>query len=146
MSFSRKDHYRDHLKEYHKEDLGCAKKSKTGRQKSQESWLRERNISEKWWRCAKCLTRVYIKDDGWRCPTKSCSQPCEPERRKARELLSPGLLQEDVHLYEFYSACAECKWSESGQWVPCSSCGLLAESSRVSEYAASMGYGAYPIV
>jgi hypothetical protein len=83
----RKDHYRDHLKDYHKEDLGGSKdREHTPREKwetDQKKWPEEWNIDPKWWRCAKCLTRVNTENDGWECP--SCNQLCESERIEHRQ-------------------------------------------------------------
>ena len=35
-----------------------------------------------WWRCARCLIRVYIAGAGWTCP--GCQQSCESERKALR--------------------------------------------------------------
>ncbi|KAE8453999.1 hypothetical protein EG329_007775 [Mollisiaceae sp. DMI_Dod_QoI] len=84
--FTRKDHYRDHIRDYHKEDLGCAKGEKKSAKRdwaaSQKSWLAERKISCRWWRCARCLIRVQVNRDEWECPT--CKASCEQERIEAR--------------------------------------------------------------
>ncbi|PQE30268.1 C2H2 finger domain-containing protein [Rutstroemia sp. NJR-2017a WRK4] len=86
--FTRKDHYRDHLKDFHKEDMGSAKQGKNARdtrkwQEAQQAWLEERRMDLRWWRCKKCLLRVYVKTDGYRCGT--CNEDCAVERIEARE-------------------------------------------------------------
>lgn len=84
--FTRKDHYRDHLRDYHKEDLGSAKAQKKQGRKDwaaeQAAWLAERKISSRWWRCVRCLERRQVLEDGWECPT--CKTSCEQERIDVR--------------------------------------------------------------
>lgn len=84
--FTRKDHYRDHLRDYHKEDLGQAKGAKTEDrpkwERAQKVWLAERNISSDWWRCAKCLLRVHAAEEGWEC--QKCNEKCDLERQMMR--------------------------------------------------------------
>lgn len=75
--FFRPERLRNHLRDYHKEDL-----PKKGTKSSAE-WLRERNVQPKWWRCYTCLTRVEIRHDGFMCP--SCNQTCETDRQNLRE-------------------------------------------------------------
>ncbi|PQE13419.1 C2H2 finger domain-containing protein [Rutstroemia sp. NJR-2017a WRK4] len=53
---TRKDHYRGHLKDFHKEDIGSAKQGKNVRatkkwQEVQQAWLEERRVDLQWWRC-----------------------------------------------------------------------------------------------
>ena len=87
--FTRKDHFRDHLRDYHKEDIAPAKKS--GRKKvddkkwfrSRSEWLADRRIEAKWWRCPKCLERISIADSFYDCLT--CRQPCDKERMERIE-------------------------------------------------------------
>lgn len=81
-SFTRKDAYRDHLREYHNEDM--AKRHKTP--KREQEWLASRIVSPAWWRCVRCLTRITVASDGWVCP--SCRQSCEPERLDLRRVSS----------------------------------------------------------
>jgi hypothetical protein len=129
--FTRKDHYRDHLRDYHKEDLGQAKRAKKeDRQKweqAQESWLAERNISANWWRCAKCLSRVRV-DDRWEC--SRCSGTCESERVARRQMKRE---ERGVHSYDatadlFQSNCTMCNGTlyvhNGDNWVSCPRCGL----------------------
>jgi hypothetical protein len=96
-SFSRRDHYRDHLRDFHKEDIGCAKGEKSSRdkdkqewQKAQKAWLAERVVSNKHWRCAKCLVNNNVIQVGWDCA--SCKNPCEEDRIRTRQrlTLAPG--------------------------------------------------------
>lgn len=74
--YGRKDRYRDHLREFHKEDLPRLS-AKIGN-KVVEAWCGSSN----WWRCTKCLLRVVVKENGWKCP--GCKKECEPERKLAR--------------------------------------------------------------
>ncbi|KAK8045107.1 hypothetical protein PG993_005131 [Apiospora rasikravindrae] len=74
--FYRMDHCRDHLREYHKEDLV----RKNG--KEDDVWYQNRKVSTKWFRCTKCLHRNQIKESGWTCP--NCSTSCDKKRQKLR--------------------------------------------------------------
>ncbi len=84
--FFRQDHFRDHLRDFHKEDLP----RRGGKTDSQ--WWEERAtrpFTERWWRCNRCLgARVRIDKDGWMCP--SCKNFCEPDRQKIRMKLGMG--------------------------------------------------------
>ncbi|KAL2757350.1 hypothetical protein ACRALDRAFT_2025165 [Sodiomyces alcalophilus JCM 7366] len=75
--FNRKDRFRLHLQETHKEDVN----KKGGRM--EDSWLDSRKMSNKWWRCTKCLERVKIEEHGWECPRDQVK--CEKRRREYRE-------------------------------------------------------------
>lgn len=75
--FNRKDRFRLHLQETHKEDVN----KKGG--KMEDSWLDSRKMSNKWWRCTKCLERVKIEEHGWECPRDQVK--CEKRRREYRE-------------------------------------------------------------
>ncbi|CZS87883.1 uncharacterized protein RCO7_00864 [Rhynchosporium graminicola] len=94
-AFSRKDHYRDHLRDYHNEDIGAAKgfkdakndKQKYAWAKAQKIWLTSRNISANHWRCARCLTKKWVSKHGWSCD--ECKLPCEQDRIEARMKLPP---------------------------------------------------------
>ena len=87
----RKDHCREHYREYHAEDLvkrGSPKHSKSKQgQKSEtvEEFLAARinNINLSWWRCSKCVKRVQVNDHGYKCP--KCNIDCEPVRVAWRE-------------------------------------------------------------
>ncbi|KAG6026868.1 hypothetical protein E4U19_002366 [Claviceps sp. Clav32 group G5] len=59
--FHRLDHFRDHLREFHKENV-----QKRG-SKVDEGWLKK-SLSLTWWRCPKCLNRINIRLNGYRCP------------------------------------------------------------------------------
>ncbi|KAH7350781.1 hypothetical protein BKA65DRAFT_396995 [Rhexocercosporidium sp. MPI-PUGE-AT-0058] len=93
--FTRKDHYRDHLRDYHQEDIGAAKGEKAARTekerrdwaKEQKKWLASRNISPRHWRCAKCLAKKWVVKHGWVC--EGCNLQCEQDRIDARLKLSP---------------------------------------------------------
>ncbi|RYO81889.1 hypothetical protein DL766_002103 [Monosporascus sp. MC13-8B] len=75
--FSRSDHYRDHCRDYHREDL-LRRSSK----RETNEWWADRVIHKKWWRCSKCLRRVYIQQHGFDC--HNCKTPCESQRRSYR--------------------------------------------------------------
>jgi hypothetical protein len=81
--FTRKDHFRDHLRDYHKEDIGCAKGEKQLDKKKwikrQEAWIEERKIVADWWRCPKCLHRVHIAESDYKC--QICTTTCDQERK-----------------------------------------------------------------
>ncbi|KAH6604558.1 hypothetical protein Trco_006265 [Trichoderma cornu-damae] len=74
--FHRRDHFRDHLRDFHKEDIekrGVAAK---------EDWFEDRNASHTWWRCTKCLKRIYIGRHGYECPT--CKTSLQAKRKELR--------------------------------------------------------------
>ncbi|CAM1501006.1 Fc.00g101680.m01.CDS01 [Cosmosporella sp. VM-42] len=75
--FHRRDHFRDHLREYHKEDI-----QKRGASINEE-WLNGRYLSTSWWRCPRCLDRVYVAQHDFECP--KCKTSCEPARKERRE-------------------------------------------------------------
>ncbi|KAL2758123.1 hypothetical protein ACRALDRAFT_2025772 [Sodiomyces alcalophilus JCM 7366] len=75
--FGRLDHFRDHLRDYHQEDI-C----KRGGQVD-DKWLKGRKVSSRWWRCTKCLSRVDVsKASDCICPR--CKMPCEDKRKRVR--------------------------------------------------------------
>lgn len=109
--FHRKDHYREHLREYHLEDLlkrgsnanhhTAASSSSTANDLSsslspssstadfkrnkkllQETQLQNCKTETAWWRCARCLQRVDIAGPGWTCP--SCKGSIEEPRKTIR--------------------------------------------------------------
>ncbi|KAH7395493.1 hypothetical protein BKA64DRAFT_673900 [Cadophora sp. MPI-SDFR-AT-0126] len=90
FAFTRKDHLRDHVRDFHQEDIGSAKGERNARtkeerrqwQKKQEYWVASRKISADWWTCAKCVVRQYVERDGWTCTF--CNTPCETQRKEAR--------------------------------------------------------------
>lgn len=113
VPFHRKDHYRDHLREYHREDIfkrGSYKKKvsasasdKGGNRAaataaanaaaaaamSAEELLKEYNIQKSNWRCNKCLKRITVHGSGtmgWECP--DCRISCDAERKRARLLMA----------------------------------------------------------
>ncbi|KAK4195005.1 hypothetical protein QBC40DRAFT_317603 [Triangularia verruculosa] len=79
--FYRQDHFRDHLRDFHKEDL--LRRSK----KEDKKWWEGRAphaVFKGWWRCNRCLVRrVDVRVEGWTCP--GCGNPCESERVRVRE-------------------------------------------------------------
>ncbi|KAI0424005.1 hypothetical protein F5Y09DRAFT_163734 [Xylaria sp. FL1042] len=76
--FGRRDHQRDHYRVYHKEDLMRRGSSN----KEDEKWWNERKVIPDWWRCARCLGRVKVEEDGWVCP--ACRTICEQQRQDFR--------------------------------------------------------------
>ncbi|CAK7564696.1 MAG: hypothetical protein SEPTF4163_002595 [Sporothrix epigloea] len=100
--FHRKDHYREHLREYHLEDLlkrgsnahrsmspnteagslSGAVDHETNKKLMQEMQLQNCNIDASWWRCARCLKRVKVADRGWSCP--DCKGSIEEPRKSLR--------------------------------------------------------------
>lgn len=60
--FFRKDHFKAHLRDIHKEALWKRDP------KSDRHWLDGKIVDADWWRCYKCLARVYVKKNGWKCP------------------------------------------------------------------------------
>jgi hypothetical protein len=79
--FFRQDHFRDHLRLFHKEDL-----LKRGSGAPDRSWWESRSpraMFAGWWRCNRCLVvRVDYERHGFVCP--GCGNPCEAERQKYR--------------------------------------------------------------
>ncbi|KAI1350672.1 hypothetical protein F5Y01DRAFT_143068 [Xylaria sp. FL0043] len=76
--FHRRDHQREHLRDFHHEDLMRRGSSN----KEDEEWWRQRKVNPEWWRCARCLGRVKVEEDGYVCPV--CRISCEPERQYFR--------------------------------------------------------------
>ncbi|KAK0717759.1 hypothetical protein B0T26DRAFT_751786 [Lasiosphaeria miniovina] len=50
------------------------KRSSSKGSHSPANWLKDRYIDLKWWRCSKCLQRVYVSSDGWEC--RDCKVMC----------------------------------------------------------------------
>ncbi|KAH6617261.1 hypothetical protein F5144DRAFT_499089 [Chaetomium tenue] len=81
--FYRQDHFRDHLREYHREDL-----VRRG-SKGDEEWWSDRNpdaLKNGWWRCTRCLVKVRHKKNGYSCP--GCKTRCEKERQQYRQIFA----------------------------------------------------------
>lgn len=79
VPFYRQDHFRDHLRIYHKEDL-----LRRGN-KGDEDWWSSRSphvLYNGWWRCNRCLVRVGLDKCGFVCP--GCGNSCEKERQRYR--------------------------------------------------------------
>jgi hypothetical protein len=99
--YSRKHHFRDHLIQYHKEDIwsrGSSNSlSKDAYQGHNERllWQAGRYIDDVWWRCARCLIRCYIAKDGWVCP--NCRSSCEEDRILARGMPPPSFQKEALN-------------------------------------------------
>jgi len=94
--YSRKNHFRVHLIEYHKEDISNSlSKEKHQEENERLLWLAGRYIDPLWWRCARCLIRCYIAKDGWVCP--SCRSSCEEDRKRARGEPPPSFPEEPMN-------------------------------------------------
>lgn len=91
--FHRRDHFRDHLREFHREDI-----EKRGVIVGAE-WYEGRNTARGWWRCGKCLQRVSVDRCGFECPrckSACCARRQEVRRRKIAGVKGDG--SEDVTL------------------------------------------------
>jgi len=77
--FTRRDHYRDHLRDFHKEDI--LKRGQGGSESMK--WLRDRQVDLRWWRCGKCLNRIKVDRHRYQCP--DCRQLCEHDRQVVRK-------------------------------------------------------------
>ncbi|KAK3377814.1 hypothetical protein B0H63DRAFT_478043 [Podospora didyma] len=77
VPFLRADHFRDHMRDIHTEDL-----LPRGR-KMDQKWWESRIIFDDWWRCVRCLAvQVKVETDGFVCP--ECKNPCEEDRKRWR--------------------------------------------------------------
>lgn len=74
--FGRRDHFRDHLRDFHCEDI-CKRGSAIDK-----NWLQSRIMYDHWWRCSKCLVRVRIEESDYTC--SQCRSTCEDSRQKER--------------------------------------------------------------
>jgi hypothetical protein len=90
----RKDHCREHYREYHQEDLikrggdKSDKPEKAKKNNKRNSQKKPQSVDEflatrskrhlSWWRCSKCVERVKVNINGYMCPR--CNTQCEPER------------------------------------------------------------------
>jgi hypothetical protein len=150
-NFLRKDHYREHLREYHMEDL--LKRGYTTKKTRELLESRNSHVSKLWWRCSRCLRRVKTEIDGYEC--SECKLPCEPERVAWREEAFRGTNEDrtsynaiswpksDIAMSDSprafcsdnstslgYVACGQCQntWlpddsDPTGQaWLPCPTC------------------------
>jgi len=86
--FFRQDHFRDHLRISHMEDL--LRRGNPG----DTEWWASRAILNGWWRCNRCLIRVGLEDHGFVC--HRCGNQCEKERQQYRmqAMADPGLIRE----------------------------------------------------
>jgi len=82
--FTRRDHYRDHLEDYHKEDIGKSNLKKNSsnmeQQRDQKTWQGERVVDPGWWRCGRCLLRQIA---GLEC--RGCRAVCANKRVETPE-------------------------------------------------------------
>ncbi|QSZ36788.1 hypothetical protein DSL72_006671 [Monilinia vaccinii-corymbosi] len=131
--FTRKDHYRDHLKDFHKEDVGTAKKPKNARdpkkwQAAQQAWLEERQIDPRWWRCRRCLQRLYVETHGYTCTT--CNEECTKARVEAREQKRRESNEHQMHCpqQDMSMTFAQCTSCNGSMWI---ANGVFGEGSSV---------------
>ncbi|KAL3424231.1 C2H2 finger domain containing protein [Phlyctema vagabunda] len=117
--FGRKDHYREHLREYHKEDLP----KRIHGEESQAAWWAERKNVQSWWRCTKCLHKVHIAKDGFMC--SECNTPCESNRAAAREQMAKPSPQE-------YEAKVVEKTEQDPNYESDDETGLIAHDSHAN--------------
>ena len=145
--FTRKDHFRDHLRDYHKEDIGAAKGErfleKTAWLASQKAWVEERKIEASWWRCPKCLCRVQIAKYGYECCR--CETPFDTDRTRRVEAIrtAPDSVDNsgtDDSQWQCSTAmayptiCSVCNdtafvWNMNGGWDTCPICQPAVEQS-----------------
>lgn len=90
QSFHRIEHLRDHLRDYHLEDI--PRNRKFGKESKQVEWFTSRKLDKGWWRCKGCLGRVSNSEHRWFCPR--CRHPCEQERIENRMQRYPGYYDE----------------------------------------------------
>jgi hypothetical protein len=90
QSFYRIEHLRDHLRDYHLEDI--PRNRKFGDESKRIDWYNSREVHKDWWRCKACLEKVHSSQYGWRCPT--CRLPCEQDRVNHRMQQYPGYCDE----------------------------------------------------
>ena len=86
--WTRKDHYRDHLRDYHKEDIPKEKGNED------KQWWDDRKINPNYWRCKACLRTVDRQSEGWTCVM--CNKECEEARVKARRQLTDAKAKKDL--------------------------------------------------
>lgn len=77
--FNRADHFRDHLRDYHKEDI-----VQRSRKPDARFWQSRapRAVFNGWWRCNRCFNRVDLQQHGFVC---SCGSACESDRQEYRQ-------------------------------------------------------------
>jgi Zn finger protein HypA/HybF involved in hydrogenase expression len=135
----RKDHCREHYREYHNEDLikrGNHKPGKpskpekdkksakrnAGRPQTVEEFLAtRRNVDLSWWRCTKCVQRVKVNSHRYTCPR--CNVACEPERvawrKKALESSKNSQVEDSPSGFspeptDYVMSCGQCQ----NAWLP----------------------------
>jgi hypothetical protein len=152
--FTRKDHFRDHLRDYHKEDIGGPKGERFLEEKawlaSQKAWVEERKIEASWWRCPKCLCRVQIVKYGYEC--YECDTPFDTDRtsrvearRQAPDSVGNSRLDNYRHgtALAYPTNCSVCNdtalvWNMNGECDACPICQPTLEQS--SSYKVDGGW------
>jgi hypothetical protein len=92
------------------------------------AWKAERVVKPQWWRCARCLVKIYVANNGWEC--QQCKITCEQERQEVRMKLANTEVTKvkdkvtDLTDYNLGSrdcdACHNTWWVISGgNWVSC---------------------------
>lgn len=127
----RKDHLRDHLRDFHHEDL---LKPRSKRKESDEWWA-ESKMEPDWWRCSRCLQRSRTIET-WNC--EHCEWSCEPDRIAHRSRRSSKVLlkttSNDIVGDTSNPGCVLCDkgwvWiSTEGKWKRYWGCMPLTEAS-----------------
>lgn len=110
--FTRRDAYRDHLREYHLEDMLKRHKKKN----REQEWWASRIVSPVWWRCVRCLgPSIVVQKDGWACTT--CNQECEPERIFIRKSIAAKTLPKEGVLSEKFGIISPRQYADgSTRW------------------------------
>ena len=115
-----KDHCREHYREYHMEDLIKRNEPRV------EEFLAKRvsHVKAHWWRCTKCLQRVIVSRNGYKCA--KCEQSCEPKRVAMRKKISVERDDDKGYTAEgSASKCFQCHDSKripATIWLPCPTC------------------------
>lgn len=86
QAFNRIEHLRDHVRDFHLEDI--PRNRKIGKESKRIQWYNTRVVDKDWWRCKACMRRVQNSMRGWQCP--NCRQPCEQDRVDHRVQQYPG--------------------------------------------------------
>lgn len=80
--FSRRDHLKAHLREYHMEPL----LKRNGKENS--SFFDDRIFNPTWWRCSKCLDKNHVSRVGYKC--SNCAQSLEASVVEQRQRRFPN--------------------------------------------------------
>ncbi|KAG0646882.1 Vegetative incompatibility HET-E-1 [Hyphodiscus hymeniophilus] len=123
-AFTRKDHFRDHLWEYHKEDIGSMSRDRTklGEKeclKTRQPSATARIMDSRWWRCPQCLARINIAKsiDDWRnfrrCPACSSARSNLDIDMQTRGYFG-WILECDEYETWYFDQAGGCLWISGG--------------------------------